>query len=124
MAPLAQVFTVRADSAPGVGATLAPGSAVVLVPGEESGGYPGGRDQSCGKTQLASYLAGVLWEARKVDFVTWVNAASRASVLSGYAEAAARPGLEDGSDAESVAARFAGWLAGTARQWLRPRRRL
>jgi tetratricopeptide (TPR) repeat protein len=50
--------------------------------------------------------------------VAWVNAASRASVLSGYAEAAACLGLDDGGDAESVAARFAGWLAGTARRWL------
>jgi tetratricopeptide (TPR) repeat protein len=116
--PLAQGFTVRADSVPGVEAMLVPGSVVVLVPGEEGRGHPGGWAQSCGKTQLASYLAGVLWEARGVDFVAWVNAASRASVLSGYAEAAACLGLDDGSDAESVAARFAGWLAGTARRWL------
>ena len=116
--PLAQGFTVRADSVPGVEGMLVPGSAVVLVPGEEGGRYPGGRAQSCGKTQLASYLAGVLWEARGVDFAAWVNASSRASVLSGYAEAAARVGLDDGGDAEPVAARFAAWLAGTARRWL------
>ena len=116
--PLADAFTVRADSVPGVEALLVPGAAVALVPGEESGGHPVGWARSCGKTQLASYLAGVLSEARGVDFVAWVNAASRASVLSGYAEAAARLGLDDGGDAESVAARFAGWLAGPARRWL------
>lgn len=116
--PLVQGFTVRADSVPGVEAMLVPGSAVVLVPREESAGYRDARAQSCGKTQLASYLAGVLWEAHEIDFVAWVNAASRSSVLSGYAEAAARLGLDDGSDAESVSARFAAWLAGTARRWL------
>ena len=39
-------------------------------------------------------------------------------MLSGYAEAAAQLGLDHGGDAESVAARFAAWLAGTARPWL------
>ena len=39
---------------------------------------------SSGKTQLASYLAGSLWRSRGVDLLAWVNAASRASVLSGY----------------------------------------
>lgn len=116
--PVAEAFTVRADSVPGVEAMLVPGAVVALVPGEEAGGDPGGWAQSCGKTQLASYLAGVLWEARGVDFFVWVNASSRASVLSGYAEAAACLGLDDGGDAESVAARFAGWLSGTARRWL------
>jgi tetratricopeptide (TPR) repeat protein len=116
--PLSEAFTIRSDSVPGFDALLVPGSVVALVPAEESAGHPGGWAQSCGKTQLASHLAGVLWEARGVDFVAWVNAASRASVLSGYAEAAACLGLDHGGDAESVAARFAGWLAGTARRWL------
>jgi hypothetical protein len=116
--PLAVAFTVRTDSVPQIESLLEPGTAVALVPGEGSGGHPGGWAQSCGKTQLASYLAGVLWEAGGVDFMAWVNAASRASVLSGYAEAAARLGLDHGGDAESVAARFAGWLDGTARRWL------
>ena len=74
--------------------------------------------QSCGKTQLASYLAGALWRSWGVDFLGWVNAGSRASVLSGYAAAAAQLGLDHGGGAESVAARFAAWLAGTARPWL------
>jgi hypothetical protein len=112
--PVADAFTARTDSVPGVEAMLVPGAVVALVPG----GDPGGWTQSCGKTQLASYLAGVIWEARGVDFFAWVNASSRASVLSGYAEAAACLGLDHGGDAESVAARFAGWLAGMARRWL------
>jgi len=116
--PLADAFTVRADSVPGIEAMLAPGAAVALVSGQEGGGHPDGWAQSCGKTQLASYLAEVLWESRGVEFLVWVNAASRASVLSGYAGAAARLGLDDGGGAEPVAARFAAWLAGTARRWL------
>ncbi|MDQ2815354.1 MAG: tetratricopeptide repeat protein, partial [Actinomycetota bacterium] len=116
--PLADAFTVRADSVPGIEATLAPGAAVALVPGQQGDGHPDGWAQSCGKTQLASHLAGVLWQSHRIDFLAWMNAASRSSVLSGYAEAAARLGLDHGGDAESVAARFAAWLAATARQWL------
>ena len=116
--PLADAFTVRADSVPGIEAMLAPGAAVALVPGHEDAGPSGGWLQSCGKTQLASYLAGILWQSRGVDFLAWVNAGSRASVLSGYAGAAAQLGLDHGGGAESVAARFAAWLAGTARPWL------
>ena len=40
--------------------------------------------------------------------------ASRASVLSGYAQAAAELGLDHGGDAEAVAARFLAWLDGTS----------
>ena len=67
--PLAVAFTVRTDSVPQIESLLEPGAAVALVPGEESGGHPGGWARSCGKTQLASYLAGVLWEARGVDLL-------------------------------------------------------
>src|SRR5260370_31691281 len=79
--PLAGAFTVRADSVPGIEAMLVPGAAVALVPGEETGGHPGGWAQSCGKTQLAAYAAGVIWQSRGVDFFAWGNAASRGSVL-------------------------------------------
>jgi len=116
--PLAEAFTVRADSAPGIEAMLVPGAVIALVPGDDSSGQPGSWSRSRGKTQLASWLAGSLQRSGGVDFLAWVNAASRASVLSGYAGAAARLGLDDGGDAESVAARFAVWLAGTARRWL------
>jgi hypothetical protein len=92
---------------------------LALVPVLEGAGDAAGWLRSCGKTQLAAYLAEALWQSRGVELLAWVNASDRASVLSGYAEAAARLGLDDGGgDAESVAARFAGWLAGTARRWL------
>jgi tetratricopeptide (TPR) repeat protein len=84
----------------------------------EGAGDAAGWLGACGKTQLAVYLAEALWQARGIELLAWVNASDRASVLSGYAEAAACLGLDHGGDAESVAARFAGWLAGTTRRWL------
>ena len=73
---------------------------------------------SSGKTQLARYFAESLWRSPGVDVLTWVVASSRASVLSGFASAAAAIGAGDAGDAESVAARFTDWLSKTARPWL------
>ena len=53
-----------------------------------------------------------------MDLLAWVAAASRASVLSGYGQAAAQLGLDHGGDGEAVAARFLAWLEGTSRPWL------
>ena len=116
--PLAEAFTLRADSVPGIEAVLVPGAVVALVPEPESAGHADGWRRSCGKTQLAAYLAGALLRSRGVELLVWVNASSRASVLSGYVETAARLGLDDGGDADPAAARFLGWLGGTARPWL------
>lgn len=116
--PLAEGFIARPETVPGLEAALVPGSAVALVPSQ--GGSGGARDWpgSCGKTQLASCAAGSLWRSRAVDLLAWVPATSRASVLSGYVQAAARLGLDHARDAESVAARFLAWLGGGARPWL------
>lgn len=91
--PPALAFTVRTDSVPRVEALLEPGAAVALVPGPEGAGDPVGWLRSCGKTQLAVYLAEALWRSRGIELLAWVNASDRASVLSGYAEAAAQLGL-------------------------------
>jgi len=115
--PLAEGFITRTETVPGLEEALVPGAVVALVPGKTAGGvrdWPG----SCGKTQLAVYLAESLWQSRDVDLLTWVNAASRASVLSGYGQAAAKLGLDHAGDAEAVVARFLAWLAGTSRPWL------
>ena len=115
--PLAEGFIARTETVPGLEAALVPGAVVALVPGTAAGGvrdWPG----SCGKTQLAVYLAGSLWQSRDVGLLAWVDAASRASVLSGYGQAAAKLGLDHAGDAEAVAARFLAWLAGTSRPWL------
>ena len=115
--PLADGFVARPETAPGLEAALVPGAAVALVPGQSAAGtagWPG----PCGKTQLAAGLAGSLWQSRTIDLLAWVTATSRASILSGYAQAAAELGLDHERDAEVVAARFLAWLDGTARPWL------
>jgi tetratricopeptide (TPR) repeat protein len=90
---------------------------VALVPAR--GASPQDWRGSCGKTQLAVAFAGSLWQSRGVDLLVWVVATSRASVLSGYVEAAlATIGVDPESDAESIAARFVSWLAETSRPWL------
>jgi tetratricopeptide (TPR) repeat protein len=116
--PIAEAFTVRTDSVPGIEAVLSPGAVVALVSGPKSVDDPGGWGRACGKTQIAAYLAGGLQRSRKADLLAWVNASSRASVLSGYMEAAAQLGLDHDGAAEPAAARFLGWLAATARPWL------
>jgi hypothetical protein len=117
MPPLADGFVARPETVPDLEAALVPGAAVALVPGQAAASRPDGPGSS-GKTQLAVSLAGSLWQSRTVDLLVWVNAANRASVLSGYAQAAAQLGLDHGRDAESVAARFLAWLDGAARPWL------
>src|SRR5690348_3003047 len=77
--PLAEGFAVRMDTVPGVEALLVLGTVVALVPGQEAGADPGGWARSCGKTQIASYLARVLRERGGAEFTAWVTAASRAS---------------------------------------------
>jgi len=116
---LADGFSARLETAPGLGTALVPGAAVVLVPGQTAG--EGSRDWlgSCGKTQLAVYFAESLWQSRMVDLLVWVVATSRASILSGFvAAAAAAMGTDPAGDAESVAARFVGWLGETSQSWL------
>ncbi len=119
MPALADGFSARPETAPGVGATLIQGTSVVLVPGRP--GADGGRDwpASCGMTQIAVHLAETLWHSREVDLLVWVTASSRASVLAGYVEAAATAlGADPAGDAESVASRLVGWLTETTRPWL------
>ena len=116
--PADEGLTTRPDTVPGLDAVLVPGAVVALVPGQDAAGRARDWPGSSGKTQLACYLAGSLWRSRSVDVLAWVAATSRASVLSGYVQAAAELGLDHGGDAESVAARFLAWLAGTGRPWL------
>ena len=116
---LADGFSARTETAADLGAALAAGAAVVLVPVPVAGEKPGGWLESCGKTQLAVCVAESLWRSRRMDLLVWVVATSRASVLSGYVEAAVTAiGADPGGDGESVAARFVGWLSQTSRPWL------
>jgi len=116
--PLADGFSTRPETAPDLAAALVPGAVVALVPGRAAADRPGGRLESCGKTQLAAFAAQALWRSGQVDLLAWVDATSRASVLSGFVEAAAAMGIEPAGPAGQVAARFAGWLAETGRPWL------
>ena len=111
---LADGFVTRPETVPGLAEALVPGAMVVLADG------PGGPGlaEACGKTQLAAFLAGHLWRRGQVKLLAWVDASSRASVLSGYVEAAAAVGIDPAGPAGDVAARFTGWMAQTALPWL------
>ena len=115
--PLAEGFTARPDTVPDLETTLIPGAAVALVPDQALATTRDWRASS-GKTQLARHFAESLWRSPGVDVLTWVVASSRASVLSGFVQAAAAMGADDADDAESVAARFVDWLSKTSRPWL------
>ena len=115
--PLADGFAVRPDTAPDLATTLTPGAMVALVPGQAPVSAQDWR-ASNGKTQLARHFAESLWRSPGVDLLAWVVASSRASVLSGFMQAAAATGDSDAGDAESAAARFVNWLSRTARPWL------
>jgi tetratricopeptide (TPR) repeat protein len=114
--PLAESFYPR--RAAGLDLTgLGAGQVVVLTPDEEAGAPPavlGGT----GKTQIAVDFARAQWNARAVDVLVWVTAASREAILTGFASAADSVGASDpDEDGEAAAARFLGWLANTSRPW-------
>jgi len=116
--PIADGFSARPESAPDLGAALTPGVTVVLGPARAADGGVADWLSSCGKTQLAVYFAESMWRARQLDLLVWVVATSRASILSGYVEAAAAIKSDHVGDAESVASHFVNWLSETTRSWL------
>jgi len=116
--PLAEGFSTRPETAPALAAALPAGAAVALVPDRAA---PDTQDwlRSSGKTQLAAAFAESLCQSGGVDLLVWIEATSRASVLSGYAAAtAAVSGRDQASSGESVAAQFISWLGETSRPWL------
>ena len=108
--PLARGFSVRHESVPGLDRVLVPGGAVVFAQAAKAPGW----QAATGKPQLAVCAAQSLRWPGGLDLVAWVTAASRVSVLSGYAEAAALLGLDRTGDAEVVAA----WPRSAPRRWL------
>ena len=117
--PLAEGFISRLESASGLGQAVVPGAIVALTPARTASGTAPDWFGSCGKTQLAAFLAESLWKARELDLLVWITATSRAAILTGYANAAAAAmGVDPAGDAESLASRFAGWLAETDRSWM------
>ena len=125
---LADGFIARPETAPGLTAALPAGARVALVADlADPDAFPGpvaapdAPDwlRSSGKTQLAAVFAESLWQSGGVDLLVWIEATSRASVLSGYATAtAAATGRDQSSSCESVAAQFLSWLGETSRSWL------
>ena len=126
---LADGFSARLETSPGLAAALPAGTAVALVPDRTAApatrpgpvAAPDAQDwpRSSGKTQLAVAFAESLWQSGGVDLLVWIEATSRASVLSGYAAAtAAVTGRDQASSCESVAAQFLSWLGETSRSWL------
>src|SRR5580658_4645129 len=76
--PLADGFTPRLESAPGLSAILRPGGAAVLVPArppaDGATDWDPDWDGACGKTQLAVHFAESLWRAGQLDLLAWVPA--------------------------------------------------
>jgi len=125
----AEGFRDRLETAPNLAAALPAGGAVALIPDRATDLIalvgPAVTDQaqdwlrSSGKTQLAASFAESLWRSGDLDLLVWIEATSRASVLSGYAAAmAAATGRDQASSSESVAAQFLSWLGETRRPWL------
>ena len=117
--PLADGFSTRPETAPNLAGALVPGATVALVPGRAA--TAGVRDWlgACGKSQLAVYTAESLWQSGEVTLLIWVVASNRASVLTGYAQAAlAVMGSDAVGDTDAIAARFISWLAETSQPWL------
>jgi tetratricopeptide (TPR) repeat protein len=59
-----------------------------------------------------------MWNNRTVEILIWVNAASRESIITGFAQAANTVDASQPDEgAETAAARFVSWLAHTRRPW-------
>ncbi|HEY5394722.1 MAG TPA: tetratricopeptide repeat protein [Trebonia sp.] len=122
---IADGYIDRLETAPDLAAALPPGTMAALVshraadPGQTAGSTARDWLRSSGKTQIAAALAESLWRSRELDLLVWIDASSRASVLSGYAAATALvTGRGQATSCESVAAQFLSWLAETSHSWL------
>jgi tetratricopeptide (TPR) repeat protein len=113
--PLAEFFHARQETGFGLADGLRPGETTLLIPSMLGVG-------GTGKTQLAVGFAHAMWSARAVDLLVWVSAGSRASVVGGYAQAAADLDLLTSAEAfeltaDTIAQRFLSWLQRTGRRW-------
>ena len=117
--PLDEFFHPRPETGTGRPGAIEPGAVTVLVPGDERAALGLARLGGTGKTQLAASAAAAALQAGAADLVVWINAGSRAAIVTGLAQAAvdvaaAAPGDDPGQAAE----RFLAWLAATSRPWL------
>ncbi len=119
--PLADRFTSRPESSPDLNLGLQHSPVVALTPRSSRVGAGAAHDllRCTGKTQLAVQHAESLWQARALDLLVWIDASSRASVLTGYVEAASElAATPPAAAAEDAATSFLRWLGGTDRRWL------
>jgi tetratricopeptide (TPR) repeat protein len=115
--PLADAYYSREQTGPDLASTLRPGETVVLVHGAETETAPAAQGGT-GKTQLAVEFTHAMWYTRAVEVLVWVTAASRESVVTGFAQAANTVDASQPDEgAEVAAARFVSWLANTRRPW-------
>ncbi|HYX57696.1 MAG TPA: hypothetical protein VE888_01670, partial [Streptosporangiaceae bacterium] len=118
--PLADAYYPREQSGLSLASSMRPGQTVVLVHGEENGQaarVPAAQGGT-GKTQLAVEFTHAMWNTRTVEILIWVNAASRESVITGFAQAANTVDASQPTEgAETAAARFVSWLGHTRRPW-------
>ncbi len=119
--PLADRITARPESGPDLALGLRRSPVVALTPRSSRVGTGSSPDllRCTGKTQLAAQHAESQWRARALDLLVWIDASSRASILSAYvAAASALAGAQPAGSAEGTARRFLGWLGSTDRRWL------
>jgi tetratricopeptide (TPR) repeat protein len=115
--PLADAYYSRGQSGPDLASSMRPGETVVLIHGEETELTPASQGGT-GKTQLAVEFTHAMWNTRAVEILIWVTAASRDSIVTGFAQAANTVDASQPDEgAESAAARFVSWLANTRRPW-------
>ncbi len=116
--PLADSYFPRELTGTGLDGIVRPGETAVLVHGGETELAPAAQGGT-GKTQLAVEFAHAIWNTRAAEVLIWVNAASRDSVVTGFAQAA---NVTDASpldeSAEASAARFVSWLERTRQPWV------
>jgi tetratricopeptide (TPR) repeat protein len=117
--PQARCFIPRAETGPGALDARPLGQWLVLAaPAPGSPGPAVARLDGTGKTQLAAHLARNWLGGSGGGLLAWVTAASRDSMVSGYALAAECAGTAVAHDPEASATRFLTWLAQTSRPWL------
>jgi tetratricopeptide (TPR) repeat protein len=119
--PLADRYTLRHETGPDLSAALDRSANVALTPRARRADALSAHDllQCTGKTQVAVQHAEALWQAGAIDLLLWIDASTRESILSGYADAAAAlTGARLAGSAESTAASILHWLSLTDRRWL------
>src|SRR5215472_12135873 len=121
MPPLAASYTIRPETGPDLAVALDRNAVVVLTPrARRVDAMPGSDLLRCtGKTQIAVQYAESQWQARAIDLLVWIDASTRESILSGYADAAAAlTGARPAGTAELTATSLLHWISLTDRRWL------